>query len=145
MHLSSEKARYVCPLPKLFEGFPLFVYQKQPSEDLCLVSSPIETFYQDADPETANSLAASLRPHSRLAFRSPTPAPAWAEPTFENKIAFLRCTQDRTIPVALQNAVMQQSGVKWIVRDIDAGHCPWLSKPKEVVEAIIDFTQHFGP
>lgn len=79
-----------------------------------------------------------------VAFLSPTPAPAWAEPTFEDKIAYLRCTQDRRIPVALQDVLIQRSGVKWMVRDIDAGHCPWLSKPKEVVEATMDFIEQFA-
>lgn len=116
----------------------------KPSEGLCTVSSPIESFYQDVDPGTANSLVGSLRPHAMLAFVSPTGNPAWAEPAFENKLAYLRCTQDQAIPAALQDNVIERSGVRWMVRDIDAGHSPWVSKPKEVVEAIIEFAEQFA-
>ncbi len=109
-----------------------------------MISPAVETLYNDVDPDTANDLAASLLPHATLAFESPAPPPAWAEPAFEGKIAFLRCTQDQALPTFLQDLFVQRSGVKWIVKDIDAGHSPWASKPKETSAMVIDFAKEFG-
>ena len=78
-----------------------------------------------------------------LAFVSPTPAPAWAEPAFEGKLAFLRCMQDQALPTFLQDTFVERSGVKWTVKDIDAGHSPWASKPREAVDMIVEFVDEF--
>ena len=116
----------------------------QPSEGLCIVSQAIETFFHDVDPETAESLAASLTPQATLVFESPTPAPAWAEPAYQGKLAYLRCTQDRPSPLMLQDLFWQRSGVDWIVRNIESGHSPFASKPGEVVEFISELVEKFS-
>ena len=91
----------------------------------------------------AESLAASLLPHAMLAFVSATPAPAWAEPAFEGKLAFLRCLQDQALPTFLQDTFVERSGVKWTVKDIDTGHSPWASKPREAADMIVEFVDEF--
>ena len=115
----------------------------QPSEGLCIVSPAIETFYHDVHPETAESLAASLEPQASFVFESPTPAPAWVEPEYQGKLAYVRCTEDRTVPVAVQDFFMQQSGVDWIVKDVECAHSPFVNKPREVVEFTLEVVEKF--
>lgn len=116
----------------------------QPTEGLSIASPAIETFYNDINPETAKSLADSLLPQATLAYESPASAQAWAEPAFEGKLAFLKCTQDQALPLLLQDMFVERSGVKWTVGSIDAGHSAWASKPKEVAGLVEGFVGTFS-
>lgn len=79
-----------------------------------------------------------------LAFESAALTPAWAEPALEGKLAFLRCTRDQALPVFLQDMSIERSGVQWTVKDIDTGHSPWASKPKETAEMVVGFVRGFA-
>ena len=46
------------------------------------------------------------------AFSSPAPPQAWAEAAFEGRLAFLRCTEDRALPIAKQDMFIEKSGVE---------------------------------
>ena len=105
---------------------------------MCVISPVIETLYADVEPDVAKKLESSLLPHALKAFESPASSPAWKEPNFAGKIAFLRCTQDQALPTFVQDMFIQRSGVDWIVKDLEASHSPFLSKPKEVVEILKD-------
>ena len=91
----------------------------------------------------AESLIASLDPQALLVFESPTPAPAWAEPAYKGRLAFIRCTQDQATPVWLQDNLLQRGGVEWIVKDLESSHSPFASRPSEVVEIILEFVEKF--
>lgn len=77
------------------------------------------------------------------AFESPAPSAVWTEPEFVGKLAFLRCKQDQAIPLFLQDMFVQRSGVEWMVKDIEAGHSPWASQPKEVMKSLEECTVVF--
>ena len=126
----------------MWRNFYLF-FHFQPSEGLCTVSIPIEIFYHDVDPATAESLAASLDPQASLVFTSTAPAPAWAEPAYQGKLAYLRCTDDRASPPPLQDLFWQRSGADWIVKDMDSSHSPFATKPTEVVELVLELVEKF--
>ena len=68
---------------------------------------------------------------------------AWVEPEYSGRIAFLRCTQDAALPTFVQDLFVDQSEVKWIVKDCEASHSPFASKPVEVVEAVNEFVHAF--
>lgn len=96
------------------------------------------------DSETADSLASSLLPHATLAYESPAPAQAWQETAFDGKLAFIKCTQDQALPIFVQDMFVERSGVKWTVKNNDAGHSAWASKPTVLAELIIGLLENFS-
>ncbi|KAL8990204.1 MAG: hypothetical protein Q9177_001079 [Variospora cf. flavescens] len=120
-----------------------YVISDTPSEGMVIISPAIETLFNDVDRDTASRLVALLLPHANLAFESPAPKQAWTEPAYQGKRAFLRCTQDQALPSAVQDMFVQRSGLDLIVKDVDAGHEPHISRPSEVCEAVIGFAASF--
>ncbi|KFY45988.1 hypothetical protein V494_00668 [Pseudogymnoascus sp. VKM F-4513 (FW-928)] len=121
-----------------------FVQQNQPSPGLCEPSPPSAVFYADVPAPLASTLVASLLPQSLAAFESAAPAPAWAEPAFAGKIAFLKCSADVAVPPFLQDMFMEKSGVEWLVREVETGHSPWASRPEELAEIIGGWVEVFA-
>ena len=76
-----------------------------------------------------------------FAFDSPAPPMAWAEPEFADKLEFVRCMQDQALPPFQQDMFMEKSGVEWKVKDIEASHSPFASKPEELVKFLVEFAQ----
>jgi len=89
-------------------------------------------------------LVKSLLPHSMRVFDSSAPPPAWADEDFAGKIAFIRCTADQALPLFLQNMFMENSGVKWNVREIESSHSPFISQPQKVVELLSELASQFA-
>lgn len=85
----------------------------------------------------------ALLPHAMLAFESPAPHAAWAEPAYAKRIVFVRCTQDAALPTFLQDLFVQRSGVEWIVKDIEASHSAYVSKTEEVVKLVEELARTF--
>ena len=85
----------------------------------------------------------ALLPHAMLAFESPAPPAAWAEPAYAGNLAFLRCTQDAALPTFLQDLFIQRSGVQWTVKDIEASHSAYASKTEEVVKLVEELARTF--
>lgn len=97
----------------------------------------------DAVPAAAQQLEASLRPTAVLAIESPAPAAAWAEPAFAGKLAFVKCTLDKALPVSVQDMFMERSGVRWVVRQVEASHSAFLSRPAEVAAILQELVGEF--
>ncbi|CRG92361.1 hypothetical protein PISL3812_09419 [Talaromyces islandicus] len=74
-------------------------------------------------------MAAQLRPHSNLAFTSDQPAPAWAEPSYEGRCAYVVTGDDQAVPQAAQYGMIAATE-KWIVKEmIGSSHmAPFLTK-----------------
>ena len=102
-----------------------------------------ETLLGDVPSPRDREIEKSLLPHAVLAFESPAPPAAWAEPEYSGKIAFLGCTQDAALPTFVQDLFVNKSEVNWIVKDLEASHSPFASKPGEVVEAVKEFIHAF--
>ena len=94
--------------------------------------------YNDLDPETAGIMEKALLPHAYTTFSSPTPPSAWAETALEGRRAFLKCTQDRALPPFLQDMFLESSGVQWLIRDLNASHGAFVSKPQEVAKLVCE-------
>ena len=45
---------------------------------------------------------------------------------------------DHAIPPMGQAAFMASSGVVWNVQEFQAGHCAFISQPKEISNAVVD-------
>ena len=79
-----------------------------------------------------------------LAFTSPAPKPAWSEPGFDDRLAYLVCTEDRAITKFGQKAMMQGIGKKWNVKELEGSHsAPFLSKTEGAVQALVGYVRIF--
>jgi pimeloyl-ACP methyl ester carboxylesterase len=90
------------------------------------------TFFHDVPPEVvAEAKARGERRQSATPFKQPWPLDAWpAVPT-----RFLLCRQDRLFPAEFQRRVVRERlGIT--PDEMDAGHLPALSRPKELVERL---------
>jgi len=99
--------------------------------------------FNDLDDAHAAPLVEALGTTSLSAFDTPAPSPAWAEEAFKGKLAFLRCLRDQALPTFVQDMFVQKSGVEWVVKDVDAGHCPFVSRPEAVVKALGELVELF--
>jgi pimeloyl-ACP methyl ester carboxylesterase len=92
----------------------------------------VGTFYQDVEPTlAAEALAKGGRRQSETPSKEPWPLPAWPDvPT-----RYLLCRQDRLFPAAwVRRVVRDRLGI--IPDEINSGHTPALSHPKELVERL---------
>jgi len=69
-------------------------------------------------------------------FDSSSPLPAWVFEGYAAKIAFIRCTADHALPLFLQNMIIENSGVKWNVKEIESSHSPFINQLQKVVEVL---------
>lgn len=72
-------------------------------------------------------------PHALAAFETPAPAPAWAEAAFEGCRLYIRTLDDQCNPLFLQDMWLKKSGVSWETADLKTSHCPFISRPEELV------------
>ena len=115
----------------------------QPTVGLCQTERLVEVFYDDLDPANVEYILVTLRPHAFTALESPAPTQAWAETAFKGRLAFLRCTKDQASPISTQDALMQRSGVEWLVKDVAGSHFALLSQVDDVTQATIDWMELF--
>jgi pimeloyl-ACP methyl ester carboxylesterase len=90
------------------------------------------TFYHDVEPTLlAEVLAKGGRRQSEAPSKEPWPLPAWPDvPT-----RYVLCRQDRLFPAAwVRRVVRDRLGI--VPDEIDSGHTPALSHPKELVERL---------
>ena len=107
-------------------------------------ADPVNVFLADIASAVAQENVSQLLPHALLAFKSPAPVPAWSRPGFEDRLAYLICTEDRAIPQVAQEAMMQGSGQRWTVKEFKGSHCaPFMSRVGEALEALESFVQTF--
>jgi hypothetical protein len=104
---------------------------------------PVKLFYHDLPPDVAARAVDNLAPHAYSVFESTSPPPAWAEEDFRGQFAYIRCMNDAVLPLAVQDAMIQGTGVEWIVRDIAFGHSPFLGKPEELTGLLGEFVKEF--
>ncbi|KAL8705653.1 MAG: hypothetical protein Q9201_001251 [Fulgogasparrea decipioides] len=116
----------------------------QPSPGQSTIQDPRNVLYNDLDDTESDNLIRLLRPTSMYAFDTSAPPPAWAEPEYAGSLLFIRCTQDKAIPLPLQGTFVERSGVQWTVKDIEASHFAFASKPEELVKMLRDFKQQLG-
>ena len=89
-------------------------------------------FFNDV-PEVLSKFAiAELKNQSRNSAETPCGSPAWSEPAYNHRLAYVRCSLDNAIPSAAQDFMIQQSRVYWDIETFNRGHSPFLSQPKQL-------------
>lgn len=93
----------------------------------------IPTIYPDVPSALAESAASSVIPQGMHAFHTPIPKTSWANEEYKGRVACIRTTKDQAIPIEAQQEMLEESGVEWIVRDVESGHSPQMSAAEELV------------
>lgn len=100
---------------------------------------PIELFYQDVPPELASEALRRGREQSEARMGDPSPLKAW--PDVPTRV--LLCRQDRLFPAGFLRRVAQERlGIT--PDEIEGGHTPALSHPKELAERLQAYAAHEG-
>lgn len=100
--------------------------------------NPLAILFADIEPTIAKENVSQLVPHALLAFKSPAPAPAWSDPGFEGRLAYLECTDDLAITPFGQEAMMHETGMEWVVKEMEGSHnCPFLKEAAGAVDAFV--------
>ena len=91
----------------------------------------IAVFYHDVPPELVAEARTKWRGQAETPMREPWPLDAWPDvPT-----RYLLCRDDRVFPADwTRRMVRERLGIT--PDEIDGGHCPFLSRPKELVERL---------
>lgn len=95
-------------------------------------SSTRSVFYHDVPPELADeALARGARRQSDTPGREPWPLAAWPD----SPIRFVLCRNDRFLPARwLRPLVRDRLRIR--PDEIDSGHCPALSRPRELAQLL---------
>lgn len=105
---------------------------------------PVTVFYADVPETLASEACAGLLPHSENSFSTPSPPSAWADPEYSSRRAYIRCSQDKALPVHAQDMMIQHSGVKWTTEEFDTSHSPFLSRPAELAGCLARLAEGFA-
>jgi pimeloyl-ACP methyl ester carboxylesterase len=99
----------------------------------------IALFYQDVPPELAGEALERGREQSEARMGEPSPLKAW--PGVLTRV--LLCCDDRLFPAAfLRRVARERLGIR--PDEIDGGHTPGLSRPKELAERLEAFAAEAG-
>lgn len=102
--------------------------------------SNVAVFLQDVPPDLAAEALARSRRQSETPMREPCPLPAWPEvPT-----RYLLGRQDRFFPPSWTRR-MVRSRLGITPDEMDSGHTPALSRPKELADRLEAYAGHQGP
>jgi pimeloyl-ACP methyl ester carboxylesterase len=91
----------------------------------------IAVYYHDVPPELVAEAVTKWRGQAEAPMLEPWPLGAWPDvPT-----RYLLCRDDRAFPAAwLRRVVRERLGIT--PDEIDGGHCPFLSRPRELAERL---------
>jgi pimeloyl-ACP methyl ester carboxylesterase len=100
---------------------------------------PIALFYQDVPPELAAEALERGREQSETRMRDPSPLKVW--PDVPTRV--LLCREDRLFPAGyLRRVARERLGIT--PDEIDGGHTPALSRPKELAGRLKAFAAQAG-
>ena len=100
---------------------------------------PIELFYQDVPPELAAEALKRGREQSETRMGDPSPLKAW--PDIPTRV--LLCSEDRLFPAAFLRRVARER-LGTTPDEIEGGHTPALSHPKELAERLQAYAAQEG-
>jgi pimeloyl-ACP methyl ester carboxylesterase len=99
----------------------------------------VALFYQDVPPELASEALRRGRAQSEARMHEPFPLEAW--PDVQTRV--LICRDDRLLPARFLRRVAQERlGI--VPDEIDGGHTPALSRPKELADRLEDYASELG-
>ena len=109
-------------------------------------ATPIPTLYSpDVPKPLATEAVAALRPMTieAVADISAALVTDWAKSVYAGSMAYVRCTQDNTVPIDFQDMMLTNSGGEWTIVTMDTSHSPFLSHTAEMFETVASFAIAF--
>ena len=118
-------------------GFQCKVDIRINEDSTVAVKNAPESFFNDIDSAKAEELASSNVTHNWLAASGQVNGAPWKD----LPMTYIYCTQDLAIMLPLQESMVQDAlnavgSSRLITETIDSGHCPFLSKPEEVIRIL---------
>ncbi|KAL9594252.1 MAG: hypothetical protein Q9219_007133 [cf. Caloplaca sp. 3 TL-2023] len=111
---------------------PWFEYKAYAQGDYLWVKDPKKTLYSDLPDDEAEYWTQRLRHHPASDYNSPTTQEPWRSiPS-----VFLKTANDRVIPLEMQTMFAQKLPACEVMV-CEAGHSPFLSRPGDVVKAVM--------
>ncbi|KAF2172086.1 hypothetical protein M409DRAFT_17328 [Zasmidium cellare ATCC 36951] len=105
-------------------------------DGLVAIRNPSKIFYNDCSPETTATALTNMRPQSESSLWAKSTTPGWMNiPTF-----YVVCEADQAIAPSLQQGfvrTLQSVNGRVTVANMQAGHCPFLSRGREVAALVV--------
>jgi hypothetical protein len=115
----------------------------QPEANLLRCDDRIPPLLQDVSADLADVAAASAMAQGMASFTSPCPRATWDSDEYQGRVAYIRTLKDCTIPLQVQQMMIDGTGVQWTVKDIDCGHSAQIAQPEKLVEILVDLAKGF--
>ena len=77
------------------------------------------------------------------ALTTPNGPPSWNESAYDARRVYIRCIDDKALPLAAQDTFCEKTGLNWITRDVKAGHSPFLSCTETFAMMLIELAVKF--
>ena len=113
-------------------GNPLPWFIVEDNKKIVHAGTPEKIFYNDLDEETAAKWASTLKSFSYKTFDSKVTYAGWRDVPS----TYLFCEKDQAIPLGVQQAMVQGTGMNFDTETLDASHSPFLSMPEKVAAAV---------
>jgi len=107
------------------------------------VAQPIPIFYNDVPDQLAQWAASIFESHSLISVTDKSGPVGYQDTGYAGRLAYIRTEDDKAIPVAGQDAMMQGSGVNFTVEKYETGHSPFLSHPDMLADTLDKLAQSF--
>lgn len=106
-----------------------------------IVPDPASVFYEQLSEDHPERVAAfaGLQHHASSIFSSSNPPQAWAQEGFGGRLVYVRCHQDKAVPLSVQDIFHGASNeqAKWALENMEtAGHSPFMTHRDELVSII---------
>ncbi|KAI4176277.1 MAG: hypothetical protein LQ343_001015 [Gyalolechia ehrenbergii] len=105
--------------------------------------TPKEIFYNDVPEPLATEASKGISDHSLGIFHPSSGPVFYGTEHFNNRRVYIHTTKDQALLPHAQRRFVENSGVEWDVRKIDAAHCPFLSEPTMLAEMLVGLTKGF--
>lgn len=56
---------------------------------------------------------------------------------------YIACKKDNAVPFRLQKGMVETSGLRWSVKEMDTDHSPFLSQRPRLVELVVELIAEF--
>lgn len=103
--------------------------------DTFTASDPVKYLYHDVPEELAAKAMQMIRTHSTQTFVDKATYEPWNDNV---NCAYIFCDQDRAVVPAYQELAIDRLGPDAPVYHIDTAHSPFLNKPKELADILVE-------
>ncbi|ODH52292.1 hypothetical protein GX48_01610 [Paracoccidioides brasiliensis] len=123
-------------------SFPPHI-RPDPEANVLRCNDLISFLYQEVRKDLADAVAASTMVQGMTVFTSPCPRASWDSEEYKGRVAYIRALNDKSIPLSIQQMMIDKTGIEWIVRDMESDHSPQLSHADELTATLLELAKKF--